>query len=125
MASSSSSTARRYGRPPTHQLFTQSSAIPSQHVDIGIYLSADGRRLAQDAPSPPRKKRRVEPSDLDDNFANWDPGNGGDDEDDFDEGDEDGQAGPSHVVSNVDLLATRLRYISSVSRRLHVTPRIS
>lgn len=115
-SSSTSSNARRFGRPPAHNLFVQPSATPTQHINIGLYLSSDGRRLASDAPSPPRKKRRVEPSDLDDNFAQWDPGNSVDWEDSDDDG-EDEMNGPARVVSNLELLETRQRYISSVSCR--------
>lgn len=114
-SAATSSAARRRGRPQTHALYTESSSHPTEHIDIGIYPSTDGRRVALDAPSPPRKKRRIEPSDLADDFAHWDPGDGGNggngDGDSADEGDMDG---PSLVVSNLEHLATRQRYLSSV-----------
>ncbi|KZP30377.1 hypothetical protein FIBSPDRAFT_884281 [Athelia psychrophila] len=65
----------------------------------------------------PEYQQQQEPSDLDDNFANWDPGNGEDEGENFDEGDVDGQDRPSNVVSNLDLLATCQRYISSLQLR--------
>lgn len=109
----SSSTARPRGRPAVHVLSTEPSSRATEHVDIGIYPSSDGRRVVQDAASPPRKKRRVHPSDLDDEFAQWDPGNGGDEAGDL-EGEGGDMDGPSAVVSNLEPLATRQRYLSSV-----------
>lgn len=110
------SNTRTRGRPPTHVFHTESFSRTTEPVDIGVYPSGDGRRVTLDASSPPRKKRRVQPSDLDDEFAHWDPGNGGDDfGDEGDEGDSDAVDGPSAIVSYLEPLATRTRYLSSVS----------
>lgn len=111
-----SSSARRLGRPPIHVLHTQSSSFPAQQVDIGLYPSQDGRRVILDAPSPPRKKRRgIQPSDLEDNFAHWDPGEGGDDGEGGAYSGDEGYNGPSAVVADLEPLTTRTRYLSSVS----------
>lgn len=107
-------TARPRGRPPIHVLNVEPSSLPTEHTDIGFYPSSDGRRVALDAPSPPRKKRRVQPSDLEDDYAYWGPGDCG--EDSAEENEIDGEIdGPSAVISNLEPLATRQRYLSSVS----------
>ncbi|KAF7968026.1 hypothetical protein HWV62_32158 [Athelia sp. TMB] len=69
-----SAPARRAGRPLKHVLQAESTSAPVERVDIGIYPSSDGRRILQDAPSPPRKRQRViKPQHLDDDFATWEP----------------------------------------------------
>lgn len=119
---SSSQVNRRRGRPPAHVLQGESSTIHTERVDIGIYPSADGRRIDQDAPSPPRKRQRVRPTDLDDEYANWEPGM----PEVAQEGPEEAQAASAvagdeaaGVVSNHEPLEARKRYLSSVRACLY------
>jgi hypothetical protein len=86
-------------------------------ADHTIFASADSLWLTQLAINVGAKKRRIEPSDLEDPYANWDPvpeGDQGWTEEEAGEeleGDEEGEVDP---VTG----AKRKRYQSSVSRYL-------
>ena len=64
--------ARRGGRPTKNVLYTD-HADAKEVVDRGYYVSGDGSRVTEVAPSP-KKQRCVLPQDLEDEYANWIPG---------------------------------------------------
>ena len=64
--------ARRGGRPTKNVLYTD-HADAKEVVDRGYYVSGDGSRVTEVAPSP-KKQRCVLPQDLEDEYTNWIPG---------------------------------------------------
>jgi hypothetical protein len=95
------------GRPKAAELFSNHPG-PSRKSDISLYVSGDGQRVEQDFTSP-KKKCRVAPSALDDDFASWVPGIRVDD--DMAGSGEDATV---HVVGDPEALGKRKRYLSSV-----------
>ncbi|KAF7965199.1 hypothetical protein HWV62_45095 [Athelia sp. TMB] len=68
-----SGTGRRGGRPPKDFLQYATTSRPA--ADTALYPSQDGIRVIRDAiPAPSRKRRRVHPDSLDDEYAQWAPG---------------------------------------------------
>lgn len=67
---------RRPGRPAYKNLVDlgEDDAYDAQRVaDCGIYFSSDGLRMTEEVRNVRHKKRRVEPSDLNDALAEWVP----------------------------------------------------
>lgn len=101
----------RRGRPKHLILNVETTSHPDEHSDISLYPSKDGKRVLREAPSPPRKRRRrVDPNQLNDSYALWMPGIV---EEELGQDEDSGSSAAANVVVNVD--ADRLRYISSVS----------
>lgn len=63
---------RKTGRPATNVFYTD-HADANQVVDHSYYVSGDGFRITAHAPSP-KKRRRVLPENLQDEYAHWIPG---------------------------------------------------
>lgn len=107
--------ANRRGRPRRVQVFTE-APLQADSVDVGIYVSNDGARAHRDVGN--QKRRRIDPSQLDDPLAQWTPV---DDLENFYNGDndfaddEDTSSSIPGVVADDERLGKRKRYLSSVS----------
>ena len=60
------------GQPWKHELNVDHPVLNSQLVNRGYYISTDGSRITEHAPSP-IKWQHILPMDLDDEYANWIP----------------------------------------------------
>lgn len=102
----------RGGCPKAVALYTEGSSTSTHHCDIGLYPSTDGTRVIRDAPSPKKRRRRVEPQQLDDNYATWMPGIC----EEHGEGqDSEEEATGADVIANIEVVGLCKRYMSSVS----------
>lgn len=107
--------ATRRGRPRRFQAFVEDAADEDSN-DIGIYVSTDGRRAHKDK-ARKTKKQRLDPTELEDPFKDWNPVA----EADGDDGSEDSDdAAPRPgVVVDTEALGKRKRYLSSVCGPQH------
>src|ERR1700683_3955880 len=60
------------GHPCTNQSNYDYAGPGSQPIDCSFLVSADSNRITEKAPSP-KKRRRVLPQHLDDQYGNWIP----------------------------------------------------